>query len=950
MTTVSAPANANNSDAGDTPDAASAVGQLAGWGMHLIRLPRGAKKPPAEAWNSLGTPSMTVEEAATHVTAGGNVGFIPGRSASRWLVIDAEDTAATETVRSWGFQPTVVTAKSHAGPTLASGETNNKQGGTHTYVRLPGHAPKNLEDLHTTLLTNGGKVEIFVSGDRYIVAPPSRLDEAHGNSYAFTGVDASANSAVPLAWLWDLTVPYPAGGEVVRGRLAPKSPREKVEQDARSIELDNQVDSVPWDQWIAGDPRLTATGQIDTCGCPIYYWQGADHDKSATLHDGCEQGNGVHIWSGTMLAELGLHHDHTSRLNLAKVLHGGTIRERAAAVGIELAPERDPLGGLGPADFEAMAAELEAAGDPTAGTNLRATAENLRSLKAAAGVAYVLPGTVVGAPDVASRLADSVDEPPLASVIPLGPRIGTVGGAATLRAAVAPAVGDATQSNLKLNPVEESAAASGAPTDDEQSEAAAQASAQSAAETHMAAADAPELLDAIFCTPLLKQIRRRANAAQVSPMLALSANINGVLSVVPHDVALPKLTGKRRQPLNLITVPVDESGGGKGGATTVDIDPVPFRSTGLPASVSGRLKIPSPINVGSGEAIAGCFSRMEKDNETGELRSVNHSASVWLAWDEVAKIVAVRDRKGSTIEPELCHGWSWERLGSATKTNPYWTETMSYRMLVTICAQLVTAAGLLADEYTGLVQRIWWVSAAYRIGEEDAQPEKLAAGRRDATGEWFAEPDDDEPLIPVELPQWPDGRVLRVAASVAAEVELARAAHGRRQKSHPWDRHQLLIRLRLAAAGAILHGCADLTCQWWQWAGLLIQHSQHVRAAVVALRGAAKRKQAAEDGRGDAVRAEARQSAQWRRAVDATEAWAAQLVVKQPEKLGRFTVTQAKRAAGPGFRKDNMGDILAALSPDKLVSEVIDVPSAAGGKVLYFRYVGPSLAGGEKWG
>lgn len=343
MTTVSATENANNSDAGDTPDAGSVVEQLAGCGMHLIRLPRGAKEPPPAAWNSPGTPSMTVEQATTHVIAGGNLGFIPGRGSRRWLVIDAEDAAATETVRSWGLQPTVVTAKSQAGPTLASGKANDKQGGTHTYVPLPDYAPKNLEDLHTAVLPNGGKIEIFVSCDRYIVAPPSRLDDAYGNAYVLAGVDALANGAVPLAWLWDLTVPYPAGSEVVRGRLAPKSPREKVEQSARSIDLDNQIDEVPWDQWIAGDPRLTSTGQIDTCGCSIYHWQGADNDKSATLHDGCEQGKGVHIWSGTMLAELGLHHDHISRLNLAKALQGGTIRERAAAVGIQLGPEREDL-------------------------------------------------------------------------------------------------------------------------------------------------------------------------------------------------------------------------------------------------------------------------------------------------------------------------------------------------------------------------------------------------------------------------------------------------------------------------------------------------------------------------------------------------------------------------------------------------------------------------------
>lgn len=921
--------------------AQSDIARLASAGAHMLRLYAGTKEPIGKGWNKAAP--LTREEAEAHIENGGNIGFIPGRS--RMVVIDAENAAGTKWVRSLGFTPTVTTAKSEIGQ-LTDGKPNKKLGGSHTWLALPDYAPAALSDGKMITLRDGGRVEVLAAAGRNVVAPPSRLDEAFGRAYTHTGAEIETCPQ----WLWDSAIDCPAEAEPLHGILIPDPPRLKVEPDARSIELDNQVDSVPWDQWIDGDPRLTSTGQIDTCGCSIYHWFGADNDKSATLHDGCEHGNGVHIWSGTMLAVLNLDHDHTSRLNLAKALHGGTVRERAAAFGIELGPERDPLGGLGPADFEAMADELEAAGDPAAATNLRATAENLRSVKAASGVAYVLPGSVVGASDVvAAGPAGAREESPLASVIDLVPRIGTVDGGTPPPTLVAPVTGDARPPHPAALSFCGSDTPIGALVDDEQSEAAAQARAQSAAEAHMAAADAPELLEAIFCTPLLKQMRGRADAAQVSPMLALSANVNGVLSVVPHDVALPKLIGKRRQPLNLITVPVDESGGGKGGATTVDVEPVPFGSAGLPAAVTGQLQVPSPINVGSGEAIAGCYSRMEKDNETGKLHSVNHSTSVWLAWDEVAKVVAVRDRKGSTIEPELCHGWSWERLGSATKTNPYWTEAMSYRMLVTICAQLVTAAGLLADEYTGLVQRIWWVSAAYRISEEDAQPEKLAAGRRSADGQWFAEPDGTQPLIQVELPQWPDDKVLRVAASVAAEIELARAAHGRRQKSHPWDRHQLQIRLRLAAAGAILHGCADVTYEWWQWAGLLIQHSGHVRSAVVALRGTAKTKQAVEDGRGDAVRAEARQSAQWRRAVEATETWAAQMVARQPERRGRFTVTQAKRAAGPGFRKENMGDILAELS-DKLVSEVVDVPTAVGGKVLYFRYVGSLPTRGEKRG
>ena len=50
---------------------------------------------------------------------------------------------------------------------------------------------------------------------------------------------------------------------------------------------------------------------------------------------------------------------------------------------------------------------------------------------------------------------------------------------------------------------------------------------------------------------------------------------------------------------------------------------------------------------------------------------------------------------------------------------------------------------------------------------------------------------------------------------------------------------------------------------------------------------------------------------------------------------------QAKRAAGPGFRKDNMADILEALrGVGKLTHELVRVPSA-GGDIRYNRFVPP---------
>lgn len=218
-------------------------------------------------------------------------------------------------------------------------------------------------------------------------------------------------------------------------------------------------------------------------------------------------------------------------------------------------------------------------------------------------------------------------------------------------------------------------------------------------------------------------------------MVALSANVNAILSVIPFDVVLPKVGYKKRAPLNLITVPVDESGGGGGGITAYDIDPVSAQSCAtLPAGFSGVATVPTPLQVGSGEAISAAYSTITKDKDTGAFTSENHVTSNWFSWDEVTKILAVRDRKSSTIEAELSSGFSGERLGSQTKTNPAWTDAMSYRFVATIAAQRTTATGLFTNETQGILQRIWWVSAAYRISEEDADPVKLAEGAAAPTG------------------------------------------------------------------------------------------------------------------------------------------------------------------------------------------------------------------------
>lgn len=415
--TISARPQAVNRAVGDTPNREmirSVVKRLIELKCQLLPLPNGYKKPPPSGFPDM--PGMPEDAAVAHAESGGNLAV--GLAESRLAVVDAEDTLATDALLSAGYRPFVYPARSRYVGVLkpglpdepSSGKENTHVGGAHFWFRLPDGI--DAHTLNTTgtgiVLPNGGRMDLL-GGRRYVVVPPSALALAYGAMYE-RGEGWDEELPLAPAWFYESSAvaAAPVSLAPAAGRLAPKSPREKVEQSARSIELDNQIDKVPWDQWIAGDPRLTATGQIDTCGCPIYYWQGADHDKSATLHDGCEQGSGVHIWSGSMLADLSLDRDHLSRLDLAVAVHGGTIRERAEAAGINLRPEREGLQPVWPADLIVHAERYEAAGDTDCAAQFRSAAAVMQlqlPTPEERGVAYVMPGTVVGANTLMSPAA-----------------------------------------------------------------------------------------------------------------------------------------------------------------------------------------------------------------------------------------------------------------------------------------------------------------------------------------------------------------------------------------------------------------------------------------------------------------------------------------------------------------------------------------------------------------
>lgn len=931
-------------------------------------------KYPAVRKNLDADKILTVEEAVAWRLKGGNLGI--NLWVSRLVGLDNEDAMASQAATEAGFAPYIRTA--HA----QDPENDEKFGGGHCWLRVPGDI--DAKTLPTTgmrvRLPNGGLLDVC-AGRRYLVAPTSELDGRVYMQIPGTVIN------IPEAprWLFQQGLGAPASYATAAGRLAPRPVREQVELDVRTQELNEKIDQIPWPQWLEGlDAVLVPTRQTDSCegGCDVRHFLGASHDKSLTTHDRCgTNGNSGHWWSETAMLQLGADQATMSRLDVRALVTYGAInretrKQAAGDVGLNLGggddDDREPLDSIFDADeMESMAAAAEAAGDERRAAAYRQTIAGMRKrsdkmreeavargevffdnapVRGAVvpnmlGVVAPTPSTVPPARPQLQVIEGGGEAPAAASAASLtvAPPIGNIGGNSTATGAVPPIGNIGTETIPPMGqgqrpefaaPQQEAAQPAPQPAPGP----AADANDHTPEDRHAAAmeravalldqADAVERLDAIFCTDLLKEIRRRADSAMVSPMVALGTNLSATLLCVPWDVRLPRVVTKRRAPLNLLTIVVDESGGGKNGLTAVDVEPYPHGTYGLPDAVSGRIAVPEPKSVGSGEAISTLLAHMETETDevpdgNGGFRKertripVMHNTAAWLAWDEVTKVTTVRDRKGSTIEAEVIQFINGEPLGSNTKTNECVVERDTYRGCVSIAAQLVTAALLLQNEFVGILQRMLFLSAVFRISAEAATAEALAKGRRSADGQYFEEPDDDEVLIAVELPQWWQNargdKLIRITADVAAIFEKHRAEHGQGRKVHPWDRHLLLIQLKVAAAGVIMHGpqeqydVATVDMAWWNWAGLIMDHHKLVRAAVVELKELAMQVAAKIDGDKDAERLAAKEERQWRNGRASVLRFAA--------KKGRGVEFTAKQfgMSTSGFPKTSAGDLCLSL-------------------------------------
>lgn len=857
----------------------SITARMASLGAHLMLLKPEVKRPVAKGWPL--AVAVSVDDADAHLAIGGNLGV--NLSLSRFIVLDAEDYASTAAVTDAGFTLTVVPAKAQANYT--HDPDHDKRGGSHTWLRVPDgiDASELPADQIGIKLACGGVIDVL-AGVRYVVAPPSRLAEAPEYRYAVCQggpLDPAVYTERPEAdlaeapmWLFDKSVPCPPGLEPLRGCLAPKTASERVEADARSQELTDEVDSVPWDLWLDGDPRLTLTGEIDGCGCPIWHWAGADNSKSATLHEGCSQGYGVHVWSGSMIGQLELDGDHLSRLDLSAALTGMTRREAAARVGITLGADREPLAAVLPEHYEQYACTAEAAGQARRAAQFREAAAVMRARQGGVPVnsseTYFNANTKVigsepvtssdnGAASSGSQPANETPPPPETVSKSLNRTVLRFPGRAF---ADIPEPGDNEIHEYPIPRIPDHVP----PVRGARTEWAEVLPPLANRKSHTNVKH-----EWIFsATPGLSQIAAAADARGVGRWGMLGALLPRVAAKIPPTVRLIPADGG---------VPPSDAPTGQGCSINIYSVLVGPPASGKSVTLSAADSlIPSVhmVPVGTGEGILKIFPRADDDADSGDeqpsvgsVGDAGVSDSVLLSSDEIDVFVAEMGRQGTKASGLYRQMWMGGDVGNITsdRERHAMVEAHTYRFGIRLGAQPDAVSPMFDESDRGTPQRFLWLGAQRMIPRGNPYPGHLAI----APVYWFdneATRGNVSAMIPrLTGPRPPVWIVPPPAAKEAMDEELWRSAtantmspSGKYNEGHGVvdraaaiaDRHANLQQLKICALLAAVDGLAQPQDVHWFVAGAIMEVRRLVITDLVevadAVRTAAARKRGEEMG------------------------------------------------------------------------------------------------------
>ena len=212
-----------------------------------------------------------------------------------------------------------------------------------------------------------------------------------------------------------------------------------------------------------------------------------------------------------------------------------------------------------------------------------------------------------------------------------------------------------------------------------------------------------------------------------------------------------------------------------------------------------------PVKAASAQSLAAMFVELQRERK----KVVQYAKARYVRWDEIDTLSAHLANKQDTMSAELRSAWSGEPMGTFTKgsENRLFVDEDCYRFVASWNAQYAQCGPLFQTAGGGFLQRMLFLKAH--------DPQK--AGGAHELKSWA-----------VELPRkWPDQFWLD--DDIAEEV---REDYRQDRYSDSENSHRNLIRLKVAAILAAMHGTTRIEQKWWSVAGAIMTHSDQVKREI----------------------------------------------------------------------------------------------------------------------
>lgn len=320
------------------------------------------------------------------------------------------------------------------------------------------------------------------------------------------------------------------------------------------------------------------------------------------------------------------------------------------------------------------------------------------------------------------------------------------------------------------------------------------------------------LPETFWQTPALGAIRKWAIRALVAPEAVAVAVLLEVLAHVSPRVILPATIGGPSS-LNLYANLIAPSGIGKSSSAA---------TARRFLSVQSPDVIPKRAQLGSGQGIVEAYLKSLGRNK-GKIQAED---SVLFTMDEGAALHQLAGTRDSILLPTLRAAWNGSELGQANagEDTRRHLSGHAYRLGLLVNFTPAAATKLLHGAADGTPQRWLWIRA---------QPFGIEAPP--LTGPML-------PRLKWRPPPTPDNPHRQEIILPPAVIEEIRTEHFERcngKPFDPYDSHANLLRLKVAAALLLLDDERErryvLELEHWEAAGLVLEHSNAVRAALLEL-------------------------------------------------------------------------------------------------------------------